>query len=119
VHIRRRQASNLTSALELAASSGIRVALSRPCIELWFILHFEYYVGYLETAQAGRLSQGHLGCGKTLSPQALDLLLASYKTAKDHAQRLDQKHTEDGSPPNSNPSSNAWHLIDVITGDTE
>lgn len=110
---------NLTGALELAASSDIKVALSRPCIELWFILHFEYHAGYLETAQAERLSQAHLSCGKTLSPQALGLLAASYKTAKGHAQRLDQKHAEDGSPPNSNPSSGVWRLIDVITGETE
>ena len=67
---------NLTAALELAASSGIRVALSRPCIELWFILHFEYHAGYLETAQAERLSQAYLGRGKTLSPHALDLLVS-------------------------------------------
>jgi hypothetical protein len=109
---------NLADALDLATSSGIRVAISRPCIELWFILHFEYHAGYLETAQAEHLSQGHLGCGKTLSPKALDLLVASYKTAKDHAQRLDQKHAEDGSSPNSNPSSSVWHLIDLITGET-
>src|SRR5882724_6254002 len=46
-------------------------------------------------------------------------LVASYKTAKDHAQRLDQKHADDGSSSNSNPSSSVWHLIDVISGEIE
>ena len=31
----------LNRALELARTSGISIALSNPCLELWFLLHFE------------------------------------------------------------------------------
>jgi hypothetical protein len=54
----------LRQALELAARSGISVALSNPCIELWFLLHFQDRTAALERAEAQRLvRQQHFGIG--------------------------------------------------------
>lgn len=108
---------HLPEALDLAASADIKIAFSNPCIELWFILHFVNQTAYLERKDAERESQRRLGCGKTPSPTALELLVSNYQTAKDHARELDRMHEGNGSPPNSNPSSGIWFLVDVIRGD--
>lgn len=105
---------NVPQALEKAAANGISVALSNPCIELWFILHFADQNAHLERDEAQRQSKTLLGCEKTLTPAALAELEVRYAEAKARAVKLDEKHAGDGSPPHSNPSSNLWQLVDRI-----
>lgn len=45
---------------------------------------------------------------------ALTALASQYEDARRRAQALDRKHELDGSSPRSNPSSEAWRLIDKI-----
>ncbi len=108
----------LREALELAASADVKIALSNPSIELWLILHFISQTAYIERRDAERESEKLLGCGKTPSPAALELLVDNYEAARDRARGLDRMHEGNGSPPNSNPSSGVWHLVDVIRGDS-
>lgn len=105
---------NVPQALEKAAANGISVALSNPCIELWFILHFADQNAHLERDEAQRQSKALLGCEKTLTPAALAELEVRYAEAKARAVKLDEKHAGDGSPAHSNPSSNLWELVDRI-----
>jgi hypothetical protein len=106
----------LEEALELAISGGILVALSNPCIELWIIIHFHDQTAYLDTADAVEMAEGLLGGGKTPTPAALEQLVQRYGAAKQRACQLDKKHEQEGSPPNSNPSSGVWRLVDAIRG---
>ena len=101
-------------ALEKASANGVGVAVSNPCIELWFILHFADQTAYLERQEAQRRSRELLGCHKTLTPSALAELGSSYEDARQRARGLDTKHEGDGSPAHSNPSSTLWKLIDRI-----
>lgn len=101
-------------ALRLAEARGINVALSNPCIELWFLLHSQDQRASVHRADAQRAAAGLLGCGKVLTPAALDRLLAGYADARQRARQLDQKHELDGSPARSNPASDVWRLIDRI-----
>ncbi len=39
---------NFASAVDLAAHHGIRLAMSNPCIELWFLLHFEDQTAFID-----------------------------------------------------------------------
>lgn len=112
----RDQHPNIPEALDKAAANGIRVVLSDPCIELWFVLHFTDQTAHLECDAAQHLSRELLGCNKVLTGPALAALSARYDDARQRAQRLDAKHSGDGSPPHSNPSSNMWNLIDRIAG---
>jgi RloB-like protein len=105
---------HLPEALELAAREHISVAVTNPCIELWFLLHFRDQYAAVERGQVQRWARELLGCEKVLSPSALDKLAAGYEDAKRRAQSLDCKHERDCSPPGSNPSSSAWRLIDSI-----
>jgi hypothetical protein len=103
-------------ALELACANNINVALSSPCIELWFLIHFDKQTAYLGRREAQKRSKEILGCDKTLTRQALDRLVENYNAAKSHARALTEKHTGDGSPRPWNPASDIWKLVDEIRG---
>jgi hypothetical protein len=109
--------AELVTALDLARRHGIRVAVSNPCIELWFILHFESQTAYIERGAAQKRSSTLLGCKKTLTNVALRTLDEKLADARNRAQQLDAKHQGDGSPPGSNPSSSVWKLVDSIASD--
>jgi hypothetical protein len=105
---------NFARAVDLANRNNINLAISNPCIELWFILHFERHTAYIERQPAQRRAEDLLGCSKVLTDSALSVLAERYDRARDRAIRLDEKHAGDGSPPASNPSSGVWRLIDLI-----
>ncbi|MGO9782069.1 MAG: RloB family protein [Streptosporangiaceae bacterium] len=105
---------NFAQAIDLANRHGIKLAISNPCIELWFILHFENRTTYLERQAAQRRAAELLGCSKALTDGALSALAERYDQARKRAMKLDEKHVGDGSPPGSNPSSGMWRLIDLV-----
>ena len=103
-------------ALQLAMSSQVGIAVTNPCIELWFLLHFQDQTADLHRHKAQHIASNLLGCEKLPTPTALNELTNRYGDARRRAQALDRKHELDGSPPRSNPSSNLWCLIDQIRG---
>jgi hypothetical protein len=105
---------NVAQALDLAASSGINVSVTNPCVELWFLLHFQDQNAAIHRHDAQRKASEYLNCGKTPTSAALAALTSQYQDARHRAQALDRKHDLDGSPPRSNPSSEAWRLIETI-----
>lgn len=106
----------LHDAIARATANDIRLAVSSPCIELWFILHFEDQTGHISRRDAQSRARRLLDCGKGLTDQALVLLGERHDNARDRAISLDAKHANDGSPQRSNPSSEMWKLIDQIQG---
>jgi RloB-like protein len=105
---------NLAQAIELAASSGISVSVTNPCVELWFLLHFQDQSAAIERHDAQKKASEYLNRGKTPSTTALAALISRYADARSRAQALERKHDLDGSPPRSNPSSEVWRLIETI-----
>jgi hypothetical protein len=105
---------NFDKAIDLANRHNINLAISNPCIELWFILHFENHTAYIERQVAQRHAEGLLGGSKVLGESALSALAERYEDARRRAIKLDEKHAGDASPPASNPSSGVWRLIDMI-----
>lgn len=105
---------NFAQAIDLANRHDIKLAISNPCIELWFILHFDDWTTYVERQAAQRRAAELLGCSKVLTDTALSALAERYDQARKRAMKLDDKHAGDGSPPGSNPSSGMWRLIDLI-----
>lgn len=105
---------NIAEAAQKAEANGIGLAISHPCIELWFVLHFEDQTAYLSRRDAQSRSSELLACRKNLSREAMALLFDRYEDAQARARRLDAKHKGDGSPSGSNPSSSVWALIESI-----
>jgi len=104
----------LKEAMELAAAHGIKLAISNPCIELWFLLHFVDQTAYIERQKAQREAASVLGCKKNLTDKALELMEGNFETAKARAQALDAKHLGDATPAPGNPSSGVWKLVDAL-----
>lgn len=104
----------LQEAIALASKKGINLAISNPCIELWFLLHFADQTAYIDRRAAQREARAHLKCGKDLDDRALDSLAENFTLARERAQRLDEKHRDDGTPTPGNPSSGAWRVVDSI-----
>lgn len=112
------QHPNLKEATSLATENGINLAISNPCLELWFMLHFSPQTAYLERHEAQRLVKQELNCDKRLVPEALALLEDAFETAKGRAIALDEMHRGDGREAMANPSSGMWRLIDSISSDS-
>lgn len=106
-------------AILLAKRHGIGVAVSNPCFELWFILHYEDQTAHIEGRDAMARSAKLLGCKKVLTDAALEALATQYGDAVQRAKALDKKHRADGSQPRSNPSSEAWKLVERIVGSND
>lgn len=104
----------LREAIDLATDHGISLAISNPCIELWFLLHFTDQTAYITSQQAQAKAKRYVGGGKGLDGAALNLLTASFPLAKQRAIRLEQKHDGDGTRAPGNPSSSVWQIIDAI-----
>jgi hypothetical protein len=105
----------LAEAKQTAADNGVHTAVSNPCVELWFLLHFEEQTAEIHRDDAQRRAYAHLQCGKRLSSAALEMLVRSVDAAMDRAAHLDRRH-EGVSPPGSNPSSGMPALIGAIRG---
>ncbi|MEU6584137.1 RloB family protein [Nocardia sp. NPDC046763] len=103
-------------ALQTARDNGIHIALSNPCLELWFMLHFDNQQAWIHRHDAQKCSEGHLGCKKRLTPAALTALDEKIEHAKKRAIELDKKHLLDGTTLPANPSTGMWKLIDEIRG---
>ncbi|MCY4629592.1 MAG: RloB family protein [bacterium] len=107
---------DVNSAIAEARDSGIQVAVSNPCFELWMVLHVENREAYVHRHEIQRRAR-ELGLldGKSIPESARQRLTDGYEDAKRRARQLDTRHLG-VSPPGSNPSSGVWRLVDSIRG---
>jgi hypothetical protein len=104
----------IRTACDRATAHGVNLAVSNPCIELWFLLHFHYQTAWLSRDEAARLLRGCCqGYAKGMG--SFDFLREGYERARLHAQKLEKKHKGDGTKfPDDNPGSGLWRLIDDL-----
>ena len=103
-----------TQAISEARQSGINVAVSNPCFELWLVLHCENRARPVHRGDIQRDARKlNLIVGKSVPAGAWGTLEDNYQDAKRRAKGLDQMH-RDVSPPGSNPSTNVWRLVDRL-----
>jgi len=110
---------NLPQAIKLAGENRIHLAISSPCIELWFILHFNDQTAHIDRTKAQIQAKLLTNCEKTLTPAAIKDLEENYLDAKRRAKSLDIRHGDNESPVGENPSSGVWRLIDSIRRDVK
>ena len=106
---------DLVEAKNLAAAAGINVAVSNPCIELWFVLHLDDQTAHVDRQKIQRRSNELFGFDKRPTPSALHTLNATYPRAKARAIALDAMHQRNRSPEGSNPSTTIPPLVDSIS----
>jgi RloB-like protein len=105
---------NLDEALDMARASGISVALSNPCIELWFVLHSADQSAFIDRYAAQSRNRELHGFDKRPTVAALNQFVVRYTAAKKRAVALDEMHRRNDSPERSNPSTSIPPLIDTI-----
>jgi hypothetical protein len=103
----------LIEAVQHARASGIQLAVSNPCFELWLILHFQDHTAWQDNNQARRLRRQLDGS----SDKGLDA--AKYMPLTAGAARraagLDRRHLRDGTVfPHDNPSSGMHRLLAAV-----
>ena len=106
---------NLSHAINDALQSGIEVAVSNPCFELWLVLHREEQTAYIDRHHIQRRSDElQLTDNKRIVSSAERILVDGVDAARDRATALDKRHAGNGSPPRSNPSTGVWRLVDRL-----
>ena len=106
---------HLSQAVDDARQSEIEVSVSNPCIELWLVLHARDQTAHIHRHEVQRLSK-KLGLtdGKKIADAAWGALVEAFETAKQRAQTLDERHSGNGSPRRSNPSTDLWRLVEQL-----
>lgn len=106
---------DIPMALNMANDNGIRVALSAPCLELWFLIHYEKECRWLHRQEAQSRAYKLLACAKnTFDKTTVSLLAQKYDHARDHAQHLQKMHQGNGTPQPWNPGTDVWRLIETM-----
>ena len=110
--------SQLKEYAKKAANNGFKIALSNPCFELWFLLHFTYTTGSLQNYSAVSRKLSEYLPQYEKNSDIFNLLLDKQKTAINHAKKLKAFHIEQGKPDymNSsvNPSTAVWELVEAL-----
>lgn len=108
----------ILEALATAADNGIQVVTSNPCFELWLVLHFANHRRHVHRHTIQRDAQSRLpGLArdpKGISVEQAALLDGAFSEASLRAVALDGMHKENGSPVRSNPSTDAWRLVERV-----
>ena len=104
---------NLREAMDLAKRSGVKVAVSNPCFELWLALHFQDYSRWLEASAAEKLRSRHDGAaGKEVDGA---VYMPRREDAAARARLLDEQHRKNGKAfPHDNPSSGMYLFLDTL-----
>jgi hypothetical protein len=102
---------NLELAIARGAASGIKLAVSNPCFELWALLHFQDQRAHIERGKLRALLQQHLpGYDKTLDFARVH---PGYGKAIERAGTLAQEAERAGAP-GRNPTTGVVHLTESI-----
>lgn len=123
----------IPEALSLAEKEGVRVAYSHPCFELWRLLHHTNYTatfggvcgdansrlrsrpGFAATYGRGvrtvtAQQSKHMREEQVLTP-ATDDALSRYRTAKKHAQKINDGHSTTR-PHSWDPCTDVWRFVE-------
>ena len=101
----------LDEAVREGARTGVELAISNPCFELWLLLHFGEQTAHLSTRQARDRLRGHLpGYAKHLR---FSDVADGCEDAVRRAKALDKRQEELGEP-GGNPSTGMHRLTERI-----
>jgi hypothetical protein len=100
---------DITQAAALARRSGVRVAVSNPCFELWLLLHLTGYSAHISTRDVQRLLCKHLPSYDKSELSFVDFA-SGVREACERGRQLDPT----GDAHDVNPSTCVWQLATKI-----
>ena len=102
-----------------ARKNGIKIALSNPCFELWFLLHFIYTSGYMPDYDAVAKELVEYLPHYQKNCDVYGLLEDKQATAVSHAKMLKLYHEGQGKADymdvSLNPYTNVWQLVSSLS----
>lgn len=104
------------AALKKAAENNVRLAISNPCIELWFLLHFQDQTANIDRAQARRAVKEHIPNFEKNRDFYVKYLQNKTKDAIRRSVVLDSVHARNANPHYQNPSSGVHRLVSTLLG---
>jgi hypothetical protein len=108
-----RDRANWEKALREAEQHGVGLAVSNPCFELWYLLHFQMQAGELDRTRAKALLARRLPTWEPPACPVLDVV-GHAAVASRRAAELLRGMEADGRPPYSNPCTYVGVLIEAI-----
>ncbi len=110
---------SLRNARSLAENKQIKLIISNPCFELWYLLHFGYTTRHFADFGAIKLALEQAGLSQyEKNADVFDKLTPHLEDAIQNAQRLEQFHVENGCKyPFSldvNPFTDLYRLIQQL-----
>jgi len=112
---------NITEALDKAEENNIKIALSNPCFEIWFLLHFKFRDTSLTCNDAITELKDHLP-DYSKNQDVFYEIVDRREKAISHAKKLNEIHNKrdnDLYSPESNPSTQVFKLVGYILNHTE
>jgi RloB-like protein len=106
--------SNWNDALQTAQSKGIRLAISNPCFEFWYLLHFRDHTAFLTGEKARELLRQHVPNYERASKLYPEPLAVLTPDAVGRAKRLAALHQANQSPPHTNPCTGVAELVELL-----
>lgn len=103
--------TSLEAAIRRARETGIHLAVSRPCFEIWLLWHFQEFPSGLTSAAARDKIDEHLPRYDKHLPESFPY--GAYETARLRARKADPRH-DSPNRKGSNPSTNVWLTIEAI-----
>ncbi|WP_436520849.1 RloB family protein [Actinoplanes sp. HUAS TT8] len=103
--------ARLNQALDRAARTGIRCAVSNPCFELWLLLHFQAQTAYVNN-EAVRQKIRKCPCGYDDKSFEFAKVWPHHGTALRNAESLDARQVANGAEiPDRNPWTSVHELV--------
>lgn len=100
-----------------AKKNKIKIILSNPCFELWYLLHFEFSTAFMSTTQAAQKLKSKYISSYHKNKSYFDRLKPHISTAVENAQKLNDYHDKNQTAlisSESNPSTQAFELVQHI-----
>jgi hypothetical protein len=94
-------------AARTARIAEIELILSVPCFEFWLILHFRRYNAFIEDGPRCRAQLEAIVPDDDKTKLKFAVYAPHVATAVEHARRL-------GEPPDMNPSTRMWRLVEAL-----
>lgn len=90
---------------------------SNQCVELWFLLHFNYLDTDIDRAQYRAILSDKLGRHyEKNDKEILDVLLPRTDRATRNAKKLMEKYDKDAPPSQKAPGTNFYELVEHLRG---
>lgn len=107
------QPANFNAAIALAQREGLRLAISNPCFEYWYLLHFRETSTYFADGNAVYTALRHQHCmpDYTKNANVYSRLQPHTMLAVERAERLYDRHPERDQDDFPNPSTIVFRLI--------